>query len=200
MRHALTALALLTLISGCATRAPTLTPPGVADYSAWWHHHQTVRELRSFIVEGRIAASGTPMSGRLRWEQMADQRFDIHVAGPVGIGSIRLRGTPTLVDIENRGGRFVTDQPESVLHEQLGWTLPISYLASWALGIPASGVAARYRVDAKGRLTLLEQAGWRVEYPRYHDDQIPPLPARMQLNRDDTTVTVLADRWRFAPP
>jgi outer membrane lipoprotein LolB len=191
----LVALCALALLAGCASRAPLPAAPAP---DAWWQHQQGVRAVDAFQVDGRIAAAGRPGSGQLRWVQEADGVFDIRVAGPLGSGSLRLRGTPERVLIEDRDGRRESLNPEAALEALLGSRLPLASLVYWARGLPRPGLAARYALDGAGRLQQLMQAGWRLDYPAYHPGS-PALPRRIELRQADTELILLIDRWQPAP-
>jgi outer membrane lipoprotein LolB len=197
MRRAVSPLALACfalLLAGCATRAPITAPSP----EAWWTHQQGLRSLQAFQIDGRVAAAGQPGSGQLRWVQGAGGVFDIRVSGPLGSGSLRLRGTLERVLIEDRAGRRESLTPEAELEALLGSRLPLDALVYWARGLPQPGVAARYALDAAGRLQQLLQGGWQLDYAAYHGGE-PSLPRRIELRRPGTEITLLLDRWQALP-
>lgn len=189
------ALWVIALLAGCASRAPLPAAPAP---DAWWTHQQGVRAVEAFQVDGRIAAAGRPGSGQLRWVQDADGAFDIRVAGPLGSGSLRLRGTVEQVLIEDRQGRRESQNPEAELQALLGSRLPLESLVYWARGLPRPGLAARYALDGAGRLQQLMQGDWQLAYPAYHPGS-PALPRRIELRQAGTELTLLIDRWHVSP-
>lgn len=191
-RCGLAGLALL--LAGCASRAPVTAPSP----EAWWTHQQGLRSLQAFQIDGRVAAAGQPGSAQLRWVQGADGVFDIRVSGPLGSGSLRLRGTVERVLIEDRSGRRESLAPAAELERLLGGRLPLDALVFWARGLPQPGVAARYALDAAGRLQQLLQGDWQLDYPAYHAGE-PSLPRRIELRRPGTEITLLLDRWQARP-
>ncbi|MFP4244551.1 MAG: lipoprotein insertase outer membrane protein LolB, partial [Ectothiorhodospira sp.] len=54
-------------------------------------------------------------------------------------------------------------------------------------------------LDAAGRASRLEQAGWTVRYQRYDETQRPALPDRMTLEYDDIRLRLVLDDWRMGP-
>ena len=192
------ALCLSLLLGACAVAPPRtgmVSPVTPALISDWQHHRQSVLAFDRFLLEGRLAASGSPVSSRLRWQQDATRHFDVLLSGPLGQGSLRLRGNDTAVRIQYDQQDWTTSTPDADLERILGMPLPVTALRYWARGLPQPGAAARYDLDAEGRLLRLEQAGWRLDSLRYHPGE-PALPARVALSRHDTTLTLLADRWR----
>lgn len=161
----------------------------------WWSHQQSVRALEGFQLEGRVAAGGQPGSAQLRWTQSPEGVFDIRVAGPLGSGSLRLRGTSQQVLIEDRNGRRESQDPTAELAALLGAAFPIEALMYWVRGLPLPGTPARYWLDESGRLRDLLQADWTLHYPGYHSGP-PSLPRRIELQRAETRVILLIDRWQ----
>ena len=84
---------------------------------------------------------------------------------------------------------------EALTEQLLGFRLPIVGLADWVRGRPARGPApapTRQIADTSGRLTELEQAGWRIEYQEYQDR----LPARMRLSYPGLELRLAISEWR----
>ena len=178
------ALSALLLLSACATRPPVPAADARAvdretRLNRWAEHRQALDAWAQFQLEGRVAASGQALSARLRWVQRADRQFDLWLSGPIGIGAVRLSGTPDRVEI-------------------LGWSPPLTALPYWARGLPEPGVAVRFHLDAAGRITQLEQAGWTMTVVGY-GDTTPALPTRIEWQRDAQTVTLISDRWQRTP-
>ena len=157
------ALSALLLLSACATRPPVPAADARAvdretRLNRWAEHRQALDAWAQFQLEGRVAASGQALSARLRWVQRADRQFDLWLSGPIGIGAVRLSGTPDRVEIR----------------------------------------AVRFPLDAAGRITQLEQAGWTMTVVGY-GDTTPALPTRIEWQRDAQTVTLISDRWQRTP-
>jgi outer membrane biogenesis lipoprotein LolB len=82
-------LAVLTLTSGCATRESLDLP----DLGGWDSRQSLLGQLDEWAFNGRIGvvAGDDGFSGSLRWLQEGDD-FEATVSGPLGIGTVRLRG------------------------------------------------------------------------------------------------------------
>ncbi len=190
------ALGAALMLGACAIAPPM--PSAVTDaqrLQRWQQHREAVAAIEAFRVDGRLAASTSPLSGRLRWLQAGNGDFDLFLSGPLGQGTLRLNGDPSAVRIRHADQDWVSRHPEQDLQASLGLPIPMQALRYWARGLPQPGVAARYDLDDDGRLLRLHQAGWHIDYDRYHP-AAPALPARITLARDGTTLTLLADRWQ----
>lgn len=195
------ALCSLLLVSACATRpaVPVSEPVDQEErLTRWAAHRQAVSAWEQFLLEGRVAASGQTLSARLRWLQTANRHFDLLLSGPIGIGAMRLRGTPEHVEIQAKRETWTSTDPEADLVNLLGWSPPLAALPYWARGLPQPGVPVRFHLDALGRLIRLEQAGWTMTVTEYGNTE-PALPARIEWRRDAQTVTLINDRWQRKP-
>ncbi len=193
--------ALLAFLSGCALVPPASTPSPkvepVADPQAAWRDRQAaLHYIKAWTVPARMAAEGRGWSGSLWWQQQGEY-LDMRVNGPLGVGGVRARGTLSRVEVETGSEKFSTDNPEAVFRERVGWTLPVRGLRWWALGLPDPRAHARTELDSRGRLSRLEQLGWRIDYPEYQSASSVEVPRRMLLTNGEVSVRVVIDSWKF---
>lgn len=184
-------LAFITLV-GCAT-----TPPSITDLP------EDLTKLEQWEARGRIGVSGSGQggSGSFDWLQ-ARNNADVHIRGPIGIGSIRLQMSGSAEDPQLRletgnGQTFQADTAWTELEQRLGTRVPAEKLRYWMLGIPAPGEhqwpEARSLEGASDR-AVLEQDGWRIEY-RYADSLSARLPQRIHATSGDARVRIVIDSW-----
>ena len=188
------AVALIAMLGGCAHwPQPEAQSP---DRVAWVERQAALRSLSQWTLSGRIASTGLfGFSGRVRWQQGHEQ-FVIDVAGPFGAGATRLSGVPERVEIRNADGTWVTTDPETVLREAYGWTLPLHGLKNWALGLPIDGVPAQVTVNSAGQLQHLEQSGWTIQYESYQQTDVGlDMPQKLTVDNGETRWRLLVDRW-----
>ena len=201
------------LLAGCATRAPQATlPPPLSDpmaiqaaeqdlaQRALWLHQQP-----QWSFEGRVAINnaGKGGNGRIEWQQDG-HRYVVSLIAPVTRQSWRLTG-----DLHSEAGRLEGleggpregEDAEVLLLEATGWDIPVHALAQWVRGVPADGAPSAHMMtfSTDGRLQQVEQGGWHIEYPLWFDaeGQQPPLPRRIEAQRDQATVRLIVDRWEF---
>lgn len=204
--------AVLLLLAGCATPPPQAAlPPPLSDPAAIQAAEQEMAQRAAWLLqhpkwsfEGRVAINnaGKGGNGRIDWQQDG-QGYVVSLIAPVTRQSWRLIGDThseagRLEGLE--GGTLEGDDAEALLRQATGWEIPVHALAQWVRGLPAEEVMAASRsFSADGRLQQVEQGGWRIEYPLWFDarESQPPLPRRIEAQRDQATVRLIVDRWEF---
>ena len=197
MKHLLLFVTLASLLAGCAViRQPPESEPGVADAAAWQAHRETLAELETWALQGRVATGQLlGWTGNLNWRQNGED-FDVRLSGPMGAGGFRASGTLDRVVIRTGDRRMVTTEPDALVERTLGWTFPLEPLRYWGRGLPAPGDYDRISVDAQGRMVALEQDGWKIAFPEYAEpDGAPALPERIVLDNGETRIRLVVDRW-----
>jgi outer membrane lipoprotein LolB len=178
-------------MAGCALVS---TPPRSPSESAWDSRRAELMALERWLLQARIASGRVGMSGSLRWRQDAEH-FDIRVSGPLGTGGFQAQGQPGQVEIRTVRETLVTQDPEALLQEKTGWSLPLQQLRYWALGIPYPATPSEVSYDAGGRLQSLQQDGWLLEYTEYGQYEYYQLPRRFTLKKGDMHFRVVVDDW-----
>ena len=150
-----------------------------------------------FELAGRIAVTyrDDAGSGNIAWRHGA--RVDeMLLTTPFGQGIARLARADGEITLTTQDGRkFSAVDAESLTEQVLGFRLPLIGLADWVRGRAASKPApepTRERRDAAGRLTELEQSGWRIRYLEYAD----ALPARLALNFPGLELRLAISEWK----
>jgi outer membrane lipoprotein LolB len=185
-------MALAACVTGCANLGskPAAAIPG------------DLRELQRWQASGRIGVAGPDNggSGSFDWQQRED-RADVQIRGPVGIGSVHLQvagdtANPTLRLETGNGAALESQAAWDELQARLGATLPAGNLRFWMLGIAAPGEHRWLEPGAAGEKTL-EQNGWRIAYQRFSDDAGAHMPVRINATSGETRVRIVIDRWRL---
>ena len=188
-------LALLAL-AGCATLPASIQLP-VMD--SWESRNAVLGAVRHWQFRGRIAVKtgDEGFNGKFDWAQRGDA-FDASVAGPLGIGTVRIEGEGDAVRLTDKDGTETRlDNAEADLLWRYGWTIPVTSLRYWALGIPDPAAPAETEIDAGGRLTRLEQGEWTVTISRYGEGGGRQMPRTLTAANTDTRVRMVIDRWSF---
>lgn len=186
---------LLLAIAGCATQRGADLP----ELSDWDSRTRTLAEIANWEFRGRIgvSAGNEGFNGKLRYAQI-NEAFRATVSGPLGFGTVRIDGDRKGVTITDKDGEeTVLRDPEFDLRARYGWTIPVTSLRFWALGIPDPSAPAVTEFGEDGLLTSLEQGSWLISITQYRDGGGQSMPRRLTAISGDSKVRLLIDDWTF---
>jgi len=189
---------LVVLLAGCASGPKMIEP---IDVNATWDRRQAVLlELQSWKMDGRIAVrfENEGWQAGMHWRQQNDH-YEMDMFDPLGRNVARLRGGPQGVNLKtSRGESAQAADAESLMRKLLGYTLPVSGLRYWVLGIPAPNTQTqRMALDKYGRLASLRQSGWDISYQRYNNTDNLDLPKKMILINQELEIKVVVSSWQL---
>ena len=189
-RYGLTLL-LACLVAGCA-QMPGFRPPAVPlDLPA---------APRDFRLEGRVSVKTNEesFSGGMAWLH-AHGRQELLLRTPLGQGVAELRGDARGVELRDSEGRsHRAGDAETLVRQALGVTLPLKGLAWWVVGHVRPDVPYQAETDVEGRLAVLKQDGWRIEFARYGRTDGRFLPGKLVARRgDDLEIRLVVDKWEL---
>jgi len=188
--------AVLVLLAGCATTPESIDLP---DIDSWDTRTDVLGGIENWEFKGRIAvkAGDDGFNGKFNWAQQ-DSDFSATVGGPLGMGTVRIEGDGQLITLTDKDGvETVLHDPEVELRWRYGWTIPVTSLRYWALGIPDPATPSTTRLDEQGLLSRLEQSGWVVEISEYREGGGQQMPRILTATNPDTRVRMVIDRWLF---
>lgn len=192
-------LVLSVVLSACVTVEKHQLPPGseITQQAAWEVHRANVQALQTWQLKGRVAGKSNDQGFRagVQWKQMQDN-FVIDLYGPLGRKVAILSAAQGNVHLKtSKGENFQANDPEELMQRLFGYSLPVNGLQHWLLGIPDSEqVHAALVLDEQGRLLQLNQAGWVIDYKRYHES-VPALPALIQISNPSLNANIKIDAW-----
>lgn len=189
-------LAAALVLAACATTPESVDLP---ELGGWEQRNAVLGDVRDWAFRGRIAvkAGDEGFNGKFDWQQDG-KAFDASVSGPLGMGTVRIEGDGRRVLLTDKDGEATElRDAETELRWRYGWTIPVTSLRYWALGIPDPGYPAVTEIDEEGRLTRLEQSHWIVEISRYAEGGGQPMPRILTATNPDTRVRMVIDRWFF---
>jgi outer membrane lipoprotein LolB len=161
-----------------------------------------IDDQRHWQLSGKLGLRGPQLaeSAYLNWRQCGEV-YDVRLSGPLGQTLARIEGRGELLTVRIEGQEPVTTaEPEQLLQQRLGWSVPLRALRYWVRAEAAPGAAAEL-AGAAARPDTLQQFGWRVRYPSYHQNTGVALPAKLILsngglkNTSDLQVTLLINEW-----
>jgi outer membrane lipoprotein LolB len=133
-------------------------------------------------------------SAAVQWQQDGNH-FDIFLSGPLGAGATRLTGTPDKLVIQGATEQHTTAaDPQQIIEQQLGWTLPLDQLPRWILGCSDNGHA---QFNADNTLAGFTRDGWQVSYAHYQPVGPWLLPGKIVLKHEDMQVTIVIKHWEL---
>jgi outer membrane lipoprotein LolB len=158
-------------------------------------------DARGFELSGRIAVryGAEATGGQLRWRHDRDGD-EMIISSPLGQGLARIQREGEAVTLTTADGReYRADDAESLTERVLGFRVPLYGLSDWVQGRPSPRAQGTTHAehDAQGRLAVLEQAGWRIEYLAYA--QSPQLPTRLRLTYPALELRLVIAEWKPAP-
>jgi outer membrane lipoprotein LolB len=179
---------------------PEAPLPEVPPEQALELREQRIEAIRHWICTGRVGATNGKgsLSASMRWVQDRDG-YQIRLSGPLGQGLVDVIGSGSGVSLRTGDrGTFFAPSPEVLLDEQFGWRLPVSGLRYWILGLPVPDAEVSSReLDVYGRITRLEQSGWRIDYLDYILVDGVDLPSRLELLHPELSARIAVRRWQL---
>ncbi len=186
---------LTVLISGCVT-SKSLELPELSD---WESRQEILAGVDEFEFAGRIGvrAGDEGFNGQLWWRQDGVV-FRARISGPLGAGTVFINGDRGEITVTGRDG-VVTElhDAEAELRQMYGWTIPVTSLRFWALGIPDPASPAETEFGDDGRLAKLHQRNWQVDITQYREGGGQLLPRRLTAVNNDVKVRLVIDTWVF---
>lgn len=193
-RHA-TFLPFIALIAACAA------PRGIElpELGDWESRRAVLAGVDEWEFAGRIGvrAGDEGFNGQLQWRQDGVV-YRARINGPLGVGTVFLNGDHrelTLTD--SKGTVTELEDAEVDIRRLYGWTIPVTSLRYWALGIPDPAMPAETEFGDDGQLARLQQAKWQVEFTQYREGGGQLLPRRLNAVNDDVRVRLVIDDWVF---
>ena len=187
--------------SGCETLRDLLPPKDEAAEadSTWRAHARALSGFRNWSMLGTLAVRSGGEASRvtIRWRQTNDA-YLVRFTGPLGVGLFEVEGSEAEVEARFPNGRRISAaSPESLLEQEIGWSVPLQGLRYWIIGAPVpDGTASNMEFDDSGRLARLEQAGWKMVYERYGGLDDLALPERIRFTNEAVDATIVIRRWK----
>ncbi|RKP58831.1 lipoprotein insertase outer membrane protein LolB [Pararobbsia silviterrae] len=179
-------LAALTLLLGACAQAP-VKPASPAQAAA------TARTQIDY--EGRFAIKYNDQNGAERnaygnftWHQEGET-VSVELKSPLGQTLAVIESAPASATLEmpNRAPQ-TAPKVDDLMHDALGFALPVSNLRYWLEPAPAPGSKATTDTDpSNGRIKELKQDGWTVDYYEYAADNSVK---RMNLVRTEPPIAI----------
>lgn len=196
-------ISILFIVSACVSVQKHPLPPDseIAKQAAWEMHRVNLSLVNTWSIKGRIAGKSYDEGFRagVKWRQQPEE-FSIELLGPLGRKVAEINGDEAEVQLKtSKGESFTATNPEGLMQDLFGYSLPVQGLRYWLRGIPdPEQTFSAMQLDEFGRLKQLNQAGWLIEYNRYHaskDKNEAALPAFIKISNLTLDANIVIDRW-----
>jgi outer membrane lipoprotein LolB len=171
-----------------------------ADTADWEQHRLAVTQLKSWTLKGRLAIHYDNEGGQgiLYWQQ--DQgHYELRMLDPLGRQLVEITGDDAHARMQTREGDiFESENAESLMQAYLGWSVPVIALNQWVRGVPGDGLAVDESQLEHGRLSLLVQEDWRIEYQAYEQVDRFWLPRRLRITTPDLNIKLIVEQWNLS--
>lgn len=176
----------------------TGTPRIDAPVNSEWEQRKSVLESLTrweFTGSINVRDAEEAHSSRIRWRQY-DEQYRINLWGTFNVGATEINGRPGEVRIEQQGeDPIITESPEQMLYDRIGYELPVTELNYWIKGIPAPGASNAMNFADNLQLLGFEQAGWRIDYLGYTNFGTESLPTRIRIQKDPLRLDLIRLNW-----
>ena len=188
------------MLAACA-QLPFLPTGTTPQAKAWKLREAALQGLRQWTLHGRVAVQNGKegFSAGLRWVQQGPA-YQLRLMAPLGQGTYELQGDAHGVTLHTADNRVLhAADAQGLMQDNLGWSAPVAGLRYWVLGIPEPGVPVDYlRVDEQGRLSDLEQSGWRISVLDYRQAGKLVLPSKLYMHNDTLELRMVVQSWDIA--
>ncbi len=192
------AFALLVLF-GCATTANRPVTSGKLPHELAAERKMRYESIDEWNIRGRIGVQRDDegFSAGFKWLQKG-KIFDIRLFDPLGRQVAWLRGDEHNVSLDTaKGEKIIAQDPEKVLLEQFGWTLPIRSLLFWVKGLPdPASIVWQEEYDEQGRMRLIRQADWNVRFTKYLSKGDKSFPELTHFEHQGFKIKLLVQDWQ----
>lgn len=191
-------LLLAIVMAGCADLSVTPATVDIRADRAIARQDDLVK-LRTWTITGRLAVQieNKGWTATLHWVQ-DDESYNLRFIAPLGQGTYELSGDVHKVSLLTADNQFLqASDPETLLLDNLGWSIPLKGLKYWIRGLPEPGIATdNLSLDDKGRITDLQQSGWRISILRYADVEGIDLPGKLFMQNDRFKLRLVIQDWK----
>ena len=185
------------LVASCA-EVPVSAPSREPGAQSWEVRRQAIDGLRRWSLYGRVAiqTERDGWSASLRWIQREGHDY-LRLVGPLGQGTYELERHPRSLVVRTADNRILkSEDPDTLMRENLGWSIPVAGLHYWVRGIPdPKSPITGLKLDDQARMTELSQQGWTISVLGYTQEGDLELPAKLFLYNPRLKVRLIVQQW-----
>lgn len=185
-------LAAVFILAGCATRPPTQS-------LTWAKQQKQLAKISAWQINGGVSLHFDKQSiiTNFSWQQKEDQ-YVITLSSALGLFSVKLEGNANGVTFwQSADEKFSATTAEQLMQQQLGWSLPVTSLRYWVLGLPEPKHPYQATFDQNQQLATLKQQGWYINYQRFVQVNNLFLPEKILLTNQSINVKIVIKNWQI---
>lgn len=182
------------LLISCAT---TSKMPYGTNHLSWNARQNQLYNLDNWDLYGVVGIKNSKQNAmaHVDWQQSADS-YVLNITSQFNVGGIKITGDKNQVILWRSTTEQVTAKTsEKLMQQELGWSLPISNLRYWALGLPAPQLAYKPKFDTYNHLISLQQQGWKISYSDFVAVNNIDLPTTILLNNANLQIKIVVKQW-----
>ncbi|PIQ43937.1 MAG: outer membrane lipoprotein LolB [Gammaproteobacteria bacterium CG11_big_fil_rev_8_21_14_0_20_46_22] len=167
---------------------------------SWTQRQAQLKSIAHWTIHGSLALATTQkaFNASVVWQQTAMNRYTLHLFGPLGLGAVNVSRDAKGVTIVTSEKQPIHGQnTESLLQQELGWSLPIHNFYYWVRGLPAPGSHATKHFDQYHHLSSLSTRQWRVDYLSYMNVNGVDLPHKIRFTSPFTRAVLVISDWKL---
>lgn len=160
---------------------------------------QAAAKVGSWEISGAMAArsKNKGWSASLNWLQQGQGHYQIRLSGPLGGGTVLISKAGGAVTLRDGPKTVTSTNADTLLKRETGVQLPVASLYYWVRGIAAPGSIQGEQRDSSGRLTMLRQGGYTIQYLQYTSAGKSILPSSIKLVGNGIFIKLIIKRWRI---
>lgn len=186
---------LLAFVSGC-----TSLPKRELTENNQLQRRQQLKSISSWTLTGRlgIKSPNEANSMSFKWQHDVNNKL-LLLYGTFGNSYAKLSQSNNQATLELSDNRvYQSDNVEELLHNVLGYPLPVDHLEYWVRGLPFPGEKSELTYDALGYLKSIIYKQWIITFNKYQHfnsfDNIS-LPGKIKVTNGEVTLRLSLRKW-----
>ena len=184
----------LVSIAGCSTFHPPMHP-GI-HHLTWSARKAQLQKLHAWQLTGVIGVRTANHSSiaDIVWHNNL-RKATMVISAPLSFSSMSLSRSGNYYTLVTPKKKLRSTNPELLMEQQLGWSLPIASLHYWVKGLPTNSSAYHAKFDRYNHLAILKQQGWTLHYSNYVSVKNVDLPAKIVMSNSYWNFKLIIHQW-----
>ncbi|MCH9696662.1 MAG: lipoprotein insertase outer membrane protein LolB [Gammaproteobacteria bacterium] len=187
------------VLAGCATRSVTTQSDGAQANPTDRLSGLILADLKSWCINGRSVAryNDSGWQASLRW-CVDNDKLTLDISGPININRVFIRYLKGELWLQVSSSEVtISRSPQQLLQSKLGFSVPLTSIRYWLLGIAEPSQTAHVRVGKDGYNEQINQSGWSIDYSQYQAVNQFMLPRKIKINKDRIRLKIVVDEWEI---